>query len=113
MVIFEEEICAWATLSAVSKRSVYRGVAEVSIYVADKTRGRRVGDRLLKSLIEHSEKQGIWTLQAVIFAENVASIRLHERNNFRMVGRRERIAQLDGVWKDTLLFERRSEQVGF
>jgi phosphinothricin acetyltransferase len=108
----DEMICAWATLSAVSKRWVYRGVAEVSIYVSAETRGQRIGDTLLKALIDSSEAHAIWTLQAVIFAENAASVQLHQSNGFRLIGKRERIAQLDGHWKDTLLFERRSSIIG-
>lgn len=102
----------WAALSPVSDRCVYRGVAEVSLYVGDEHRGRGVGSMLLKSLIEESEKHGIWTLQAGVFPENVASVRLHERFGFRPVGIRERLGKLRGDWKDVLLLERRSQIVG-
>ncbi len=111
VAVREKKICGWATLSAVSKRPVYRGVAEVSIYVGQAARGQGVGDALLKALIEASETNGIWTLQAVIFAENESSVRLHKKHDFRLVGRREKIAQLHGIWKNTLLLERRSKKV--
>ena len=106
------EIVGWATLSRVSRRKVYEGVAEVSVYIASNARGQGFGLRLLESLIEESESHGIWTLQASIFPENIASIRLHHRCGFREVGRRERIAKLNGVWRDTVLLERRSTRVG-
>jgi phosphinothricin acetyltransferase len=103
-----EIISGWAALSPVSKREVYRGVAEVTVYVAEAARGRGIGRALLEALIAESERNGVWTLQASIFPENTASVALHRRCGFREVGRRERIAQLHGVWRDTLLFERRS-----
>lgn len=102
----------WAALSPVSRRTCYAGVAEVSVYVAARCRGRRVGTRLLAELIAASERLGIWTLQAVVFPDNPASIRLHEACGFRVVGRRERVARLCGAWRDTLLLERRSPTVG-
>ncbi len=108
----EGEIVAWAALSPVSPRSVYRGVAEVSVYVGPAARGRRVGSELLAALVECSERTGIWTLQAVTFPENEASIALHVRNGFRLVGRRERIGSHRGRWRDTVLLERRSPSVG-
>ena len=98
----------WAALSPVSQRHVYRGVAEVTVYVSETARGQGVGRALLEALIQQSEQNGIWTLQASIFPENIASVQLHLRCGFREVGRRERIATLNGVWRDTLLFERRS-----
>lgn len=102
-------IAGWAALSPVSSRPVYRGVAEVSIYVAERARGRGIGRTLLAALIGESEQHGIWTLQAGIFPENTASIELHQRCGFRIVGRRERIGQTaDGRWRDTILLERRS-----
>lgn len=103
----EDVVLGWAALSPVSKRQVYRGVAEVTVYVTENARGKGVGRSLLEALITESEKTGIWTLQASIFPENRASIELHIRCGFREVGRRERIAMLNGVWRDTLLFERR------
>jgi phosphinothricin acetyltransferase len=102
-----ERVNGWAALSPVSKRQVYRGVAELTVYVAESARGQGIGRALLEALIEESERNGIWTLQASIFPENLASIKLHRRCGFREVGRRERIAMLHGVWRDTLLFERR------
>ena len=106
------EVAGWAALSPVSTRRVYRGVAEVGIYVAAAQRGRGLGRALLAALIEASERVGIWTLQAGIFPENEASVRLHKACGFREVGRRERIGRRDGVWRDTLLLERRSRVVG-
>jgi phosphinothricin acetyltransferase len=105
------QVLAWAALSPVSGRCVYGGVAEVSIYVADEARGQGVGRQVLRALIKESEKNGIWTLQAGIFRENNASLRLHESVGFRTVGYRERIGQLHGVWRDTVLMERRSQVV--
>ncbi|HEY9502578.1 MAG TPA: GNAT family N-acetyltransferase [Pyrinomonadaceae bacterium] len=106
-----DRVLGWAALSAVSSREVYRGVAELSVSVGRESRGRGVGRALLEALIAESERNGIWTLQASIFPENVASVKLHLRCGFREVGRRERIAKLNGVWRDTLLFERRSRTV--
>lgn len=105
-------VAGWAALTPYSARAVYAGVAEVSIYVAAAMRGQGVGRRLLAALVAASEAAGIWTLQAGIFPENTASVRLHERCGFRVVGRRERIGQLHGVWRDVLLLERRSAVVG-
>lgn len=101
-------VLGWAALSRVSGREVYRGVCEVSIYVAFDAQGRGVGRQLLVELVRQSESAGIWTLQASVFPENEASVGLHQRCGFRIVGRRERIAKRDGVWRDTLLLERRS-----
>ncbi|MEN3327401.1 MAG: hypothetical protein V7638_2208 [Acidobacteriota bacterium] len=106
-----EIVLGWAALSPVSKRYVYRGVAEVTVYVSENVQGQGIGRVLLEALIDESEKNGIWTLQASIFPENTASVRLHLRCGFREVGRRERIAMLNGVWRDTLLFERRSQVI--
>jgi L-amino acid N-acyltransferase YncA len=107
-----KETLGWAALSRVSTRAVYAGVAEVSVYIGERARGQRVGFRLLQALVEESERVGIWTLQASIFAENVVSIHLHERRGFRIVGRREKIGCLHGVWRDTVLMERRSTVAG-
>jgi len=96
----------------VSPRDVYRGVAEVSVYVAAQWRGQGVGRALLDALVRRSEELGIWTLQAGIFPENGASLALHAACGFRIVGRRERLGQLHGVWRDVLLLERRSRLVG-
>jgi L-amino acid N-acyltransferase YncA len=106
------EVAGWAALSPVSARAVYAGVAEVGIYVGVAHRGLGVGRTLLMALIAASERGGIWTLQAGIFPENEASLRLHRACGFREVGRRERIGQMQGVWRDTLLLERRSRTVG-
>jgi phosphinothricin acetyltransferase len=108
----EDKVLGWAALSAVSSREAYRGVAELSVSVAAESRGRGIGRALLEALIEQSESNGIWTLQAAIFPENTASVKLHLRCGFREVGRRERIGKLNGVWRDTLLLERRSKTVG-
>jgi len=105
-------VLAWAALSPVSGRCVYGGVAEVSVYVAGAARGRGVGRQLLAALVAESEAHGIWTLQAGIFPENTASISVHAGAGFRTVGYRERIGQQQGVWRDTVLLERRSAVVG-
>jgi phosphinothricin acetyltransferase len=105
-------VVAWAALSPVSSRAAYSGVAEVSLYVAASARGRGVGTALLRALIEASERAGIWTLQGSIFPENAASLALVRSCGFREVGRRERIGQMIGVWRDTILVERRSPTVG-
>lgn len=102
------QIVGWAALSSVSSREVYGGVAEVSVYVAENSRGQGIGAVLLSALVTESERNGIWTLQAGILAENAASIHVHEEAGFRIVGRRERIGKLDGRWRDTILMERRS-----
>ena len=107
-----ERVIGWAALSPVSRRAVYAGVAEVSVYVAGRARGRGIGRRLLEELIRVSEAEGIWTLQASIFPENRASVRLHEACGFRLLGRRERIARHHGVWRDTVIYERRSPSAG-
>ena len=105
-------VIGWAALSPVSGRRAYAGVAEVSIYVAENGRGRGVGRALLTALVEGSEEGGIWTLQAGVFPENGASIKLHARCGFREVGRREKLGKMAGVWRDVLLLERRSKAVG-
>jgi phosphinothricin acetyltransferase len=105
-------VIGWAALSPVSRRRCYAGVAEVSVYVAAGGRGRGVGRQLLLAIITESERQGIWTLQGATFPENEASLRLQRACGFREIGRRERIAQLRGVWRDTIVMERRSPVVG-
>jgi phosphinothricin acetyltransferase len=101
-------ILGWAALSPVSKRQVYRGVAEVSVYVRDSARGQGLGFKLLSRLVGESERAGIWTLQASIFPENQASVAIHQRCGFRIVGIRERIARHHGRWRDTVIMERRA-----
>jgi L-amino acid N-acyltransferase YncA len=108
----EGRVTGWAALLPVSSRAVYVGVAEVSVYVAASQRGRGVGRALLEKLVVQSEAAGIWTLQAGIFPENGASLALHESCGFRVVGLRERLGCLHGVWRDVVLMERRSPVVG-
>ena len=111
--VFEhDKLIGWCALSQVSKRVVYKGVAEVSIYVHSDYRNKGVGKMLLQKLIIESEKNGIWTLQSGIFPENKSSIQLHLNYGFKIVGIREKIGQKDGIWKDNLLLERRSKRVG-
>jgi L-amino acid N-acyltransferase YncA len=106
-------VLGWAALSPYSARAVYSGVAELSVYVAEAARGRGVGSALLTALIAESEEAGIWTLQAGVFPENEASLRLHARFGFRRVGVRERIGRdVTGRWRDVVLLERRSAKVG-
>jgi L-amino acid N-acyltransferase YncA len=100
-------IVGWAALAPTSSRACYAGVAEHSVYVSADMRGRGVGRALMRALLESADAGGIWTIQTSIFPENEPSLALHEKLGFRVVGRRERIAQLDGVWRDTLLLERR------
>ncbi|HEY8469778.1 MAG TPA: GNAT family N-acetyltransferase [Longimicrobiales bacterium] len=106
------QVVGWAALSPVSRRFVYRGVAEVSVYVADGARGRGVGSALLAAVIAESERLGFWTLQGGIFPENTASRALVRKHGFREVGVRERIGEMNGVWRDVILVERRSRTVG-
>jgi L-amino acid N-acyltransferase YncA len=108
----ESEVLGWAALSPVSRRQVYRGVAEVSVYVGSAARGRGVGSDLLGALIACSETSGFWTLQTSIFPENESSVALHAKHGFRQIGIRERIGSHHGRWRDTVLMERRSPSVG-
>jgi L-amino acid N-acyltransferase YncA len=105
------EVVGFAALAPVSSRRCYAGVVENSVYVARQARGLGIGRALLETLIEGAEEAGVWTIQTSIFPENRASFALHERCGFRVVGTRERIAKRDGVWRDTLFLERRSEVV--
>ncbi|MEM1002097.1 MAG: N-acetyltransferase family protein [Bacteroidota bacterium] len=107
-----ELILGWAALSTTSKRKVYSGVAELSIYVDTKHIGKGIGSQLMEHLIAFSEAEGIWTLFSSVFLENMTTLELHKKFGFRKIGKRERIAQLDGEWRDTLLLERRSENMG-
>ncbi len=108
------EVVAWAALVPVSGRCVYAGVAELSVYVSKAARGLGIGRQLMEKLITESENNGIWTLQAGLFPENIGSMHLHLKTGFRQIGYRERVGQMsDGRWRDTLLFERRSVTVGF
>jgi L-amino acid N-acyltransferase YncA len=106
------EVVAWAALAPVSDRCAYAGVAENSIYVAERARGLGVGRRLLTQLVERAERAGIWTVQTGIFPENTASLALHQRCGFRVLGVRERIGQLQGRWRDVVTLERRSAIAG-
>ena len=103
----------WASLAPVSSREVYKGVAEVSVYLTAKARGHGLGKILLNQLIEVSENNGIWTLQSSVFKANKVSIALHHSCGFRTVGFKEKVAQRDGVWYDNILLERRSKKVNY
>jgi phosphinothricin acetyltransferase len=104
----DDKVVGWAALAPVSERCVYEGVAENSVYVAEEAQGRGVGRALLEELISRAEGDGIWTIQTGIFPENEASIELHKRCGFRVVGTRERLGQHHGVWRDVVFMERRS-----
>lgn len=106
------EIVGWAALSPTSKRKVYEGVAEVSVYVNTNYLGQKIGSKLLERLIQESENNNIWTLYASVFPENQASLKIHTNLGFREIGYRERIAKMDGVWRNTILIERRSNNTG-
>jgi L-amino acid N-acyltransferase YncA len=104
-------VLGWAALTPVSGRCVYAGVAEVSVYIHSASQGHGIGKTLLEALITESEANGLWTLQAGIFPENTASLRLHEKCGFRLIGTREKIGRMHGIWRDTVLLERRSRTV--
>ena len=106
------QMLGWAALTPVSSRCVYAGVAEVSVYVDEQQRGKGVGKILLNELIKESEAVGLWTLQAGIFPENTSSIKLHEQCGFRVIGYREKIGSMKGVWRDNMILERRSNVTG-
>jgi L-amino acid N-acyltransferase YncA len=108
----KDKVIGWAALSPVSTRCAYSGVAEVSLYVTASARGVGVGKALLRAVIEESERAGVWTLQAGISPENIASIAMSKSCGFRNIGFRERIGQMNGVWRDVVLMERRSKVVG-
>ena len=106
----DDGVVGWIALAPVSTRCCYAGVAEVSAYVGAEARGRGVGAALTEAVIESSERAGVWTLETGVFPENEASLRLLRRSGFRVVGIRERIGKLDGVWRDVVFLERRSEE---
>jgi L-amino acid N-acyltransferase YncA len=108
VAIENDEVIGWAALTPVSGRCVYAGVAEISVYIDERYRGRGIGKILLQHLISESESHNIWTLQAGVFPENISSLKIHESLGFRKVGYREKIGQLKGVWRDTVLLEKRS-----
>ena len=112
-LVYEEngKILGWAALAPVSGRKVYKGVAEISVYIDTEFRGRGIGYRLLNSLIKSSEQNGIWTLTSSVFPENKATFRLHQKTGFRIVGVREKIAEHHGSWRDTVIFEKRSKKI--
>ena len=107
-----DRVVGWATLAPVSARRVYAGVAEDSVYVADDAQGQGVGGALLSALVAGAEAAGIWTIEAGIFPENGASVAVHERCGFRIVGVREKLGRRDGLWRDVLLLDRRSPLAG-
>jgi phosphinothricin acetyltransferase len=104
------QVVGFAVLSQVSKREVYKGVAEVTIYITESQRGKGIGKQLLDALVIESENDGFWTLQAGIFSLNHASIELHKKCGFRIVGQREKIGKRNGIWHDNVLMERRSKK---
>lgn len=108
----DERVVGWAALRPSSPRACYRGVAEVSVYVTAKLQRQGIGRSLLREMTRTSEDNGIWMLQGSIFPENHVSLRMCEACGFRQVGRRKHIAKLDGLWRDTILVERRSTRVG-
>jgi L-amino acid N-acyltransferase YncA len=107
----DNQVKGWAALTPVSGRCVYAGVAEVSVYIDAASRGQGIGKALLLKLIFESEANCIWTLQAGIFPENTASLQLHEKCGFHLIGIREKIGQMNGIWRDTVLIERRSKTI--
>lgn len=111
-LVLKNEVLGWATLTAVSPRAVYLGVAEVTIYIKSSDQQKGLGKLLLDELITQSEQQGIWSLQAGIFRGNDISIQLHKKCGFRVLGYKEKIAKRDGIWHDTFILERRSRVVG-
>jgi len=108
----DQTVTGWAALTPVSGRCVYAGVAEVSVYIHPDHQGKGIGKRLLEELIKQSEEHNLWTVQAGIFPENTASLKLHELLGFRKIGYREKIGKMKNVWRDTVLLERRSTKIG-
>ncbi|WP_303316893.1 GNAT family N-acetyltransferase [Flavivirga abyssicola] len=111
VALVKTTVVGFTVISPVSKRHVYKGVAEVSVYISNAFKGKHIGETLLKKLIEESEASGFWTLQASIFSENIASINLHVKCGFRVIGIREKIGQLNGKWYDNHFLERRSSKI--
>jgi L-amino acid N-acyltransferase YncA len=111
VAVEDERVLGWAALAPVSERCVYQGVAENSVYVDSAAQGRGIGKSLLERLVADAERAGIWTIQTGVFPENEASVALHLRCGFRLVGIRERLGRLDGEWRDVLFLERRSEVI--
>lgn len=105
------KVVGWVALSPTSARHCYRGVCEISIYIDDAFQGKGIGSALMKAVIRSSEEHGIWSLYASTFPENKASIGLHQKFGFRVIGYREKIAEHHGVWRDTVLLERRSKVI--
>jgi phosphinothricin acetyltransferase len=112
VAVDDVSVVGWAALSPVSDRCAYAGVAENSVYTDPEHHGQGIGRAVLSALCEQSEQAGYWTIQTGIFPENTASVTLHERCGFRIIGRRERVGKLNGVWRDTYLLERRSSVAG-
>jgi L-amino acid N-acyltransferase YncA len=110
VAVLEGRVAGWVAVSPVSGRCVYAGVVENSVYVAAEARGRGVGGALMNALVGSTDAAGIWTIQTGIFPENEASLRLHHRVGFRTVGTRERLGRLNGVWRDVVFLERRSDR---
>lgn len=111
VAVENDTVLGWAAITPVSGRCVYAGVGEVSVYVSAAARGKGVGKQLLQALITESEKENLWTLQAGVFPENEASLAIHKACGFRIVGTREKIGKMNGVWRDTVLLEKRSAHV--
>lgn len=113
VAVLEDDVIGWIALSKVSNKCVYLGVAEVSIYISKNYRGKGIGTKLLNNLIKVSEENGFWTLQSFVIDENIASISLHKKCEFRILGIRERIAKAsNGLWHDVIVMERRSKKIG-
>ena len=111
--VFENSrLLGWVSLSHFSSRNAYKGVAEISIYIDNQFKAKGIGNALMHHVITQSEEAGFWTLFSSIFPENLASIHLHKKWGFREIGYREKIGQMNGVWRDTIILERRSEIVG-
>jgi phosphinothricin acetyltransferase len=109
--IENEKVLGWAALSAVSARPAYKGVAEISIYIDTDFRAKGIGSQLMEKVIKSSEENGIWTLNSSVFPENTATLKLHEKFGFRIIGFKEKVARLDGKWRNTILLERRSKNL--